>query len=547
LSAAHLAAAVAAAALLAAALWRRRRGQLSGERLLLSLLVVAGLAIYASGVLSGLPDAKTLIERLADALGPGTYALVGVMAFLETGAFVGLIAPGEFTVIVGGVIAGQGTISIIPLIGLTWACCIAGDTCSFFIGRRLGRSFLERHGPKVKITHERLLQVDDYFARHGGKTILIGRFIGLVRAVAPFVAGSSGMRYRRFIPYSVIGTGLWATFYLMLGYIFYRSFDRVAGIAGRATFVFAVLVALVLGVRWARRRLRDEAERARLAAWIERQSRRPLLRPVAAVARPVWRRVLGPVWSVVWPQVRFVWNRITPGDLGLELTTALAIAGVGAYVFVAYLTIVSGDPGPTTLDGRVLDLASDLRTGVGVSVAKVVSVFGTLPVAGALVLVGAVLLAQRRRPIELAVLVIGTVAVVIAVHVTKGALDRPRPPHPLTGSSGSAFPSGHAAYATIYVTLAVLAARVHAGLAGKASLLLAAVAAAAAIGASRIALEVHWFSDVMGGFGLGAAIFGLAGAVGLVVGYLRNNQPSPPAPAGPAEPAAPQRVSPLGH
>ena len=73
--------------------------------------------------------------------------IVGVFAFLETGAFVGLIAPGEFTVIVGGVIAGQGTISLVPLLALVWACCIAGDTSSFFIGRRLGRSFLERHGP----------------------------------------------------------------------------------------------------------------------------------------------------------------------------------------------------------------------------------------------------------------------------------------------------------------------------------------------------------------------------------------------------------------
>src|SRR5207244_8839342 len=69
-----------------------------------------------------------------------------------------LIAPGEFTVIVGGVIAGQGTIEIVPLLALVWACCIAGDTTSFFVGRRLGRSFLEKHGSKVKITPERLVQ-----------------------------------------------------------------------------------------------------------------------------------------------------------------------------------------------------------------------------------------------------------------------------------------------------------------------------------------------------------------------------------------------------
>ena len=165
------------------------------------------------------------------------------MAFLETGAFVGLVAPGETVVIAGGVIAGQGEISLLPLIALVWLCAVLGDTTSFYVGRRLGRGFLERHGPRFKITAERLDQVDGYFDKHGGKTILIGRFIGLVRAIAPFIAGSSGLPYRRFVPYSIVGTGLWATTFCVLGYIFWRSFDKVASIAGQAIFGFGVTVA----------------------------------------------------------------------------------------------------------------------------------------------------------------------------------------------------------------------------------------------------------------------------------------------------------------
>ena len=160
----------------------------------------------------------------------------------------GLVAPGETTVIVGGVIAGQGEIELIPLIGLVWVCCVLGDTTSFFIGRRLGRGFLVRHGPKVKIDEERLQQVESYFERHGGKTILIGRFIGLVRALSPFVAGSSGLPVRRFIPFSIIGCGIWATLFSVLGFVFYRSFDRVAAVAGKATFAFGVTVAVIVGV-----------------------------------------------------------------------------------------------------------------------------------------------------------------------------------------------------------------------------------------------------------------------------------------------------------
>ena len=543
MSPAHIAAALAAVALAGYALWRRRR--ITRERLALSLVAAAALGVYASGVLGGLPSADTAIQDLAETLGDGTYALVAVMAFLETGAFVGLVAPGEFTIIIGGVIAGQGTIDILPLIGLTWFACILGDSTSFFVGRRLGRGFIERHGPRVKITHERLEQVEGYFQRHGGKTILIGRFIGLVRAIAPFIAGSSGLRYGRFIPYSVIGTGLWSTGFLLLGFFFYRSFDRVTQIAGRATFAFAVLVAIVVSIVWSYRQLRDDQKRARFLGWSERQSRRPLVRPFAAAVTALWRVLIRPVWRVVWPQVRFVWGRVKPGELGLELTTAIAVAGVGAYVFIVYLVAVDGHPGPTVFDDRLLDLGRRLRTGTGVDVAKVVTELGSLPVVGGLTAIAALLLAMRRRPIELAVLVVSAVAIYAAVHITKGAVDRPRPPHPLAATTGAAYPSGHAAYSTVYVALAVIAARVLAGAASRAGLVLAAVALSAAIGASRVFLVVHWGSDVAGGWGLGAAIFGLVGAGGLIVGYFRNNGPPPPMRQEP--PPAHEPVSTVGN
>jgi undecaprenyl-diphosphatase len=210
-----------------------------------AVLAVAAIALYVTGVLPELPDPKRVIERVATALGPWTYALVAVLAFLETGAFVGLVAPGETTVIAGGVIAGQGEVSLVPLIGLIWLSAVLGDTTSFFLGRRLGRGFILRHGGRLRIDEHRLGQVESYFERHGGKTILVGRFIGLVRALAPFVAGSSGLAYKRFIPFSIIGCAAWATVFAVLGYVFYESFDRVASVAGQAVFGFGVSVAAV--------------------------------------------------------------------------------------------------------------------------------------------------------------------------------------------------------------------------------------------------------------------------------------------------------------
>jgi len=511
MSPARVAAGVLALLLAGFALWRRRR--LGTERAGLALLAAAALGVYASGVLSLLPDPKKLIGDAAHALGPWTYALVAVFSFLETGAFVGLVAPGETIVMAGGVIAGQGEIELLPLIGLVWACAVLGDTTSFFIGRRLGRGFILRRGPRLKITPERLEQVEGYFERHGGKTILVGRFIGLVRALAPFVAGSSGFPYRRFLPFSVVGTGLWATLFCVLGYVFWQSFDRVAHVAGQAVLGFGIVVGVVVGVVWAVRRLRQPEQRRKLNAWLDRQQRRPFLRPPIAAARKLA------------PAVSFVWNRATPGEFALELITVLAAAGVGAYVCVLYAARIAHDAGPTALDGRVLDFAHSLKVDVAVEVVKAFAVLGAFPTVAALVFGTSALLTARGKRSEPLALVGGLLLVYLAVHVMKAGFDRPRPIGGLSGARGAAFPSGPAAYSTAWVAAAVaLSSRL--GLAGRASLVLGGIAICAVVGLSGIYLRVQWFSDVAAGWGLGFAIFGLMATFALIVTHIRHNERS---------------------
>jgi undecaprenyl-diphosphatase len=488
---------------------------LSRRRLIvLALVVGTAVAVYASGVLDELPDAKTVIGDIARGLGKWTYLLVGLLAFLETGAFVGLVAPGETVVIAGGVIAGQGEISLTLLIGIVWACAFLGDTTSFFIGRRLGRGFILRHGPKVKITEARLEQVESFFQRHGGKTILIGRFVGLVRALAPFIAGSSGLSYGRFAPYSVVGTGLWAALFSVLGFIFYASFDRVAHIAGQATFAFGVTVAVIAGAVFAWRRLRDEEQRRRVEAWIE-------ARPVLG---SLWRRAVRPAWQLTAPRVRFVWQRLTPGELGLELTTALAFATVGLYVFILYAVVLSGDPGPTVLDTEIRDLIVDLRLDVVVDITKLVTELGSLPVVAALVVASSFVLARRRVWFALWPLVAGATLVYLAVQLAKAGIDRPRPAGSLVETSGQAFPSGHAAYSTAWVMVAAIAAWYVPGLVRDAAIVGFAFIVVAVVGLSRVYLGAHWWSDIAAGWGLGFGIFGTCAAVALVVSYIRQNE-----------------------
>jgi membrane protein DedA with SNARE-associated domain len=454
-------------------------------------------------------DLEQAIQDLSKGLGSWTYLLVGALAFLETGAFVGLIAPGEFTVMLGGAVAGQGDISLPLILAITWFCAFAGDSLSFLLGARLGREFLIKHGRRLRISEDRLKQVERYFARYGGRTILIGRFIGLVRALAPFIAGSSRMRYRDFAPFSILGTGLWSTGLILAGYFAAQSLDTVTKIVGKGLFVFAIVIGIGVGLFLAYRFLREPKNRGKVAAEMEK---RRALRPVLALGRRLQ------------PQFAFLGRRLTPGGLGLELTTLLAALAVGLFVVIAYWSVVSGDPGPTPGDQTALNVAHDLQADWLTSAAKGLTHLGSAWVVWPIAALAAVALAVSRRWMEFWVLVIGLAATVLLVHGIKTWTDRPRPPEPLASASHSAFPSGHAAYSTVYVWLAVtVALRLVPGVTRRSLVIAAGIVVAALIGLTRVYLRVHWLSDVTAGWALGLSCFSAAAIGALILSYIRHN------------------------
>jgi membrane protein DedA with SNARE-associated domain/membrane-associated phospholipid phosphatase len=456
-------------------------------------------------------DLEELIEDLSEGLGAWTYLLVGGLAFLETGAFVGLVAPGEFTVILGGAVAQQGDISLPLILGITWFAAFCGDSVSFLLGAKLGRGFLVRHGARVRITEERLRQVEGYFARHGGKTILVGRFIGLVRALAPFIAGSSKMQYRAFAPFSILGTGLWATGLILAGYFAAQSLDAVTKALGTGLIVFGIVVGIVVAVVLATRYLRVPGNRARIAGEMERRrALRPLLR-------------LG---QRLRPQLAFLGRRLTPGGLGLELTTLLAALSVGLYVLIAYWSVVSDDPGPTPADDTSFDLFNDIRVGWLNDLAEAVTHLGDAWVAFTVAGLAAVALAVSRRRMEAAALIVGMGLMFLLVHEIKGWTDRLRPPDPLVDATGSSFPSGHATYSTVYVWITVtLAIRVVPGISRASAVIASGIVLAALIGLTRAYLRVHWLSDVTAGWALGLSCFAAVAIVVLIASHIRHNHP----------------------
>jgi membrane protein DedA with SNARE-associated domain/membrane-associated phospholipid phosphatase len=507
----------------AIALWvviRRRRHR--KPLLALGVLAAAGALLIGLGVIE-LPNVEHLIEEAGQALGKWTYLAVGILAFLETGAFIGLVAPGETTVIVGGLVAGQGVISLYVLIAIVWACAVLGDVTSYTLGRRLGREFMVKHGARVKITEERLEQVEAFFERRGGATILIGRFIGLVRAIAPFIAGASRMPLRKFLPYDILGAGLWATTFCVLGYVFWRSFDQLTAWVSRGLFAFGLFVAVVVAIVFLVRLQRNEELQAKTKAWISEQLEQPYLRPVAPYLRAAWKTIGRPAAHASEAPARFVWNRFTPGDLGLEVTTLLAIAAVGSFVFFLLADGLS-ERDLLVGDQVAADIVDRISMGWLVDVAKAVTALGSFVAVAIVVVVTSLWAVARRRHLDAGVLVAAFLTTYLLTHLAKAHYDRPRPADALVDAAGSAFPSAHAAYSVAWIACAVVLVRTGGSWAGRTVVVTAAVILAAAIGLTRIYLRVHYLSDVEAGWGLGATVFALFGIVALVVGRLRHNE-----------------------
>ena len=479
------------------------------EHPLLVVIVLLFIAYQVFGDALPSIDLEQALADISETLGQWTYAAVGALAFLETGAFVGLVFPGETAVILAGAIAGNGTTSIVLTIAIVWLCAWLGDSASFYIGTRLGREFIIRHGARVRITPERFEQVEDYFGRYGGRTILVGRFIGLVRALAPFIAGSSGMTYRSFAPYSVLGTGLWAATFSLLGYFLAENLDKAEDLASRGLFVFGGIVALIVGGYLAIRYMNEPENRSKLARRLEEHR---FGRPVVAFGRRIE------------PQARFLWNRLTPGELGLEFTTITAVLAVSLFIVVGYGVVVGGDPGPTPGDSTAFEIADEVRAGWLNDVAEVVTDLGSTTVTLIVALIAAVVLAMRRMWAELAVTVVALALIFFSVPLLKELLDRPRPEGGLVDAGSFAWPSGHAAHGMIYAWLAVLlAARGRTGAFSGTAVIVVGFALAAAVGLSRVYLRVHFLSDVNAGAALSVAAFALCSAVALIVVHFRDN------------------------
>lgn len=147
-----------------------------------------------------------------------TYLILFLIIFAETGLVVTPILPGDSLLFAVGALAAKGALSLMGISGLLIIAAILGDTVNYSIGSYVGTKVFKEDSRIFKLDY--LRKTEDFFEKYGGKTIVIARFVPIVRTYAPFVAGASTMHYPRFIAYNVFGGILWVILFVMIGYLF---------------------------------------------------------------------------------------------------------------------------------------------------------------------------------------------------------------------------------------------------------------------------------------------------------------------------------------
>ncbi|MGE4273788.1 MAG: DedA family protein [Desulfitobacterium sp.] len=158
------------------------------------------------------------LGEIISAYGLWTYLILFMIIFAETGFVVTPFLPGDSLLFVAGTFAAAGALDVKILFFLLLGAAVLGDTVNYEIGRFLGPKVFAK---EIRfLNHENLMKTQRFYEKHGGKTIIIARFLPIIRTFAPFVAGVGAMKYMRFISYNVIGALLWVTVALFSGFFF---------------------------------------------------------------------------------------------------------------------------------------------------------------------------------------------------------------------------------------------------------------------------------------------------------------------------------------
>ena len=196
---------------------------------------------------------ESLLDRLAELDAGWLYLLAFVLPFGETVALLDAIVPGEVGLVLLGAAAARAEISLVWIIVIGSLGAFTGDSVSWYIGHRWGTSLVTRWNPVRQRLEGPLVSAERHFARHGGRTVFLGRFVGALRAIVPIVAGTAGMPYRRFVPWNAVASVAWVSTVVVLGAVFGEVVADVVDRFGLVVTGLVVVVGATLVIRHRRR------------------------------------------------------------------------------------------------------------------------------------------------------------------------------------------------------------------------------------------------------------------------------------------------------
>ncbi|GMR04125.1 MAG: hypothetical protein BMS9Abin23_0014 [Thermodesulfobacteriota bacterium] len=424
-------------------------------------------------------------------LGNWGYLILFMAAFLESSAFVGLIIPGETTVVLAGFLASQGYLDLGDSIWVIALGAVLGDSVGYSFGKAIGGGYFKKHKRLFFIKEKHIDRATAYFHLHGGKTIFFGRFIGFFRAMAPFAAGMLKMDYPRFLFYNVTGGVLWTVSFTLLGYFFGESWHVIERWSGRTgVFILFIIVVSAAFYYVYRKAARRQTE---IISWLRQTGEGFLQRPL--VKGFVERHPA---------IISFIMERLSPrGYLGLHLTVGIILSGVFVWVFGGITEdVLTGDP-LVLVDRWVLDRVLYFSTPFVTSVMMVITGLGGNAMILAVSLVAVFVLIVKRRGVDIFGYLSAVAGGGVLVFIMKAAFRRPRPlaGTPVIEPWGWGFPGPHAMMSVVmYGMITYLVIRDLRSWRLRIFISTASAFLVFLIGMSRIYLQEQYLSDILAGF-----------------------------------------------
>jgi membrane protein DedA with SNARE-associated domain len=449
---------------------------------------------------------RRLVEAIVQAVlglhGVAAYLLLGTMVFAETAAFLGLVSPGEVAMLLGGVLAQRGRVSLQVMIAVAAGAAVLGDSAGYWLGRRWGSLLFDRPTLRRRFASQ-IDRTRGYFRKEGRRAVLVGRWLSVVRSLIPAVAGEAGMPYGRFLAYSLPGAAIWAASFVLLGYAAGASWRLVERLVGPASLIVLLLVAVAVSIRWSARRIADRPDR--VLDILERLSRTRMVR-----------------WGLerYGAELRWLARRFDPSIApGLGLTSLLALLGLAAWAAGEIIDGLFSRQHLALIDTPVLRWFAEHRTDPISAVANAISGATGAPWGLAALAAGLVMLALVYGRAGAARSTLG-VAGAVGVSFLLGRFLH-------ASVSGISFPSTRlAAIAALTVHVAVLAGPRHGW---RVSVRLAAVGAflASIVALALLVLTQSTLSGLAAGAALGIAWAALLEAQARLPAWRADSQKAP--------------------